>query len=154
MQSTLTPYSNTAMDENQLVIQARAGETAGLAEYIYCEQLRTRAARLVQVFQDTCGVYLDVDDVRQTGIEYVLRALQKAAVLGRPNPIGSLLRGAWLAMQDYCEEQRCVIRVPARSQRKYKQLGKGRQVPTVASLDAPLVAGSDVTLLDVLAAPL
>jgi hypothetical protein len=139
------------MDETELVIVARAGETAGLVEYIYCEQLRTRAARLVQTFRDTCGVHLDVDDVQQTGIEYVLRALKRAEVLGRANPIGSLLRGAWLAMQDYCSEQRCSIRVPARSQRKYVERGQGRRVPTVASLDAPLVVGEDVTLLDLLA---
>jgi len=140
------------MDETELVIQARAGETIGLVEYIYCERIRAMAGRLVRQFKDSYGVRLDIEDVMQVGIEHVLRGLERALAPDVRIPIGWLLRIARLRMMDYCEEQRCPIRVPARSQRLSKEQGRGRRVPTVASLDAPLVRGEDATLLDVLAA--
>jgi DNA-directed RNA polymerase specialized sigma24 family protein len=142
-----TTYSNTSVDEMALVIQAREGETIGLVEYIYCERLKAMAWRLVRMFQDTCGAQLDVEDVTQVGIEYVLRSLRKALELETRTPIGYLLWVAKRKMLDYCKEQHCPIRVPAASQ---YQLGK--RVPWVDSLDAPLVAGGEETLADVLAA--
>ena len=144
MRSTLTPYSTTSVDETELVVAARAGETIGLVEYIYCERLRAVAGRLVRQFRESYGARLDVDDVQQVGIEYVLRALARALEPSVQKPIGWLLHMARLRMLDYCEEQRCPIRVPASSQRC------GKRVPLVASLDAPLVAGEDMTLLDLL----
>ena|SRR6266498_3185725 len=153
-----TAYSNTSatsMDETELVIQARAGETIGLVEYIYCERIRMMAARLVRQFGDTYGTRLEVDDVQQVGIEHVLRSLDKALAPDVRIPIGWLLHVARLRMLDYCEEQRCPIRVPARMQRPYSSGGRkypAVRVPRVVSLDAPLVAGEDGTLLDVLVA--
>ncbi|MGH2478051.1 MAG: hypothetical protein ACRDHW_00130 [Ktedonobacteraceae bacterium] len=139
--------NSTVRSQAQLIEAARLGETSGLVEYIFVELLPGRAVRLVKNFRDTYGAYLDAEDVAMAGIERVLRSMDKAMVQAS-NPIGWLLWSAQLEMLHYCQEQRSPIRVSASSQ--YHQ---GAVVPVVKSLDAPLIDGEEVTLLDLLPAP-
>jgi len=94
------------------------------------------------MFRETCGACLDVEDIRQAGIEYVLRRLDQAVLAA--NPVGFLLHAAHYAMLHYCQEQRGPIRVPHIAQ------WRGARVPLVASLDAPLAGTDGLTLGDVL----
>lgn len=113
-----------------------------LIEYVYT-LLPARARRLARMFRETCGAVLDSEDITQAGIECAMRRLDKALLA--VNPAGYLLHVAQFGMLHYCQEQRAPIRVPHVSQ------WRGRRVPVVLSLDAPLVEGEEMTLLDQLA---
>jgi hypothetical protein len=141
------PDSNTLPDESQLIAAARAGESSGLVVYLYERCLMGRALRLVAGFRSAYGVRLDAEDVALVGVEQVLRKMEKALAEAM-NPIAWLVHAAQMKMLAYCKEQRSVIRVPSSSQ------WYGKPVPYVASLDAPLAAGSDCSLLDVLSSSL
>src|SRR5258708_2529035 len=110
-------YSTLCTAEAQLVAAARAGNTCPLIEYLYTEQLPGRAARLVNGYRMTYGARLEVEDVVQVGIEWVVREVNRALVV--TNPVTWLLRVAQLHMLRYCSEGYSAIRVPASSQRKY-----------------------------------
>ncbi len=129
--------------EAQLVEAARLGDTSSLVEYIYTDLLRPPAAKLVRMFGETGVVGLDIDDVVQTGAEYILYRLDKA--LNALNPVAFLVHAARFAMLHYCQEQRSLIRVSC------VQQWRGVTVPQVESLDAPLNRCEDLTLLDLLA---
>src|SRR6266849_968784 len=137
-------HSTLACREAQLIESARCGATDELVEYVY-DRLPARARKLAAMFLETCGARLDVDDVRQAGAEMVLRRLGKA--LGADKPVAYLLHAAQFAMLAYCKEQRSPIRVPCST-----QCHTGVRPPMVLSLDAPLVAGEDLTLLDLIPA--
>ncbi len=136
--------STTLARETELIAAARLGETSGLVEYLYTEFLPVPARKLARMFRESCGAVLDVDDLIQAGAEQLLRRLDAALTVARC-PIGFLKHAAQFAMLDYCQDTRSSIRVPARSQRN------GKRGPEVLSLDAPLVDGEDLTLLDLLA---
>lgn len=124
-------------------IPACQGVQSDLIEYVY-SRLPERARKLARMFRETCGAALDSEDIVQAGIEYALCRLDKA--LQAVSPAGYLLHAAQFAMLNYCKEQQSSIRVPARSQ------WNGKRVPQVLSLDAPLIAGEDMTLLDLIPA--
>jgi hypothetical protein len=128
--------------EAPLIAAARAGATSGLIEYIYRELLPGMARNLARGFRELYGACLDGEDIVQAGIEQVLRYQGRA--LQQENPVGYLLLAAQSGMLNYCQEQRCVIRVPREQQRS------GVTVPKVLSLDAPLGEESDLTLLDLI----
>lgn len=133
--------SNIALHRAQLIEAARRGEATGLVEYVY-SCLPGQAVKLTLMFRETCGARLEVEDLIQAGIEYVLRRLDRA--LQATNPVGYLIHAAKYAMLHYCQEQRGPIRVPCTSQ------WRGEEVPVVVSLDAPLNGYEDLALLDVL----
>src|SRR5262245_52210232 len=103
-----------------------------LIEYVYTEELPGRAHRLARMFRESCGAVLDVEDIIQAGAVHLMHRQEQA--LQARNPVAYLIHAARFAMLEYCQEQRCAIRVPATSQRKY-----GARVPNMLSLDAPLV---------------
>lgn len=131
--------------EAQLIEAARAGEVSSLIEYLYEFRLMARAARLVNGFRDAYGVRLDAEDVAMEGAEEVVRKVHKA-LAEAVNPVGWLMHTAQLHMLQYCLENRSPIRVP------FGQQSKGKKPPQVASLDAPLASGEDMTLLDLIPA--
>lgn len=140
-----TILDSTIAVGQRLVTAARAGDGAALIEYLYTGPLKFQAIGLVARFRANSGAILDAEDVAMVGVEFVLINLEQALTKD-VSPVAWLLKFAKLRMMDYCEEQSSSIRVPARMQRQ------GQRAPAVLSLDAPLVAGEDLTLLDVLAA--
>ena len=145
---TTNDYSIVSAREAQLTAVARAGDASALIEYLYVELLPVRARKLARLFREQYGTRLEAEDITQAGAEWVLRSLDKA--LTALNPVAWLLRVAATQMLRYCKENCSVIRVPVSMQ----YAGKGHEaqrVPVVASLDAPLRWGEDLTLLDLLA---
>jgi hypothetical protein len=140
-------YSILNAREAQLVALARMGQTDELVEYVYSE-MRVQAARLVRGFREAYGVNLDAEDVAMEAVVWLLRGEKLQRALSQSdNPIAWMLADAKPRMLHYCQEERCLIRVPAASQ------WRGKAVPRVCSLHAPLPGSEDLTLLDVLPAP-
>ncbi len=101
-----------------------------------------RGIHLALYYHALKDVYIDAQDIIQTGVLTAIERMDKA--LAHPNPFGYLCKASEGAMLNFCREGQSMVRVPMTSQRR------GHRAPYVDSLDTKVSAHVGLTLLEII----